>query len=60
MRVKDLCCVSSPNSRKGKKQDERTSDSIKQREIARRNNEEAQSFADTVASIYPEYFGEVK
>ena len=60
MRITDLCGVSSSRSTKGRRQDERNAQSIKQREVKRRNNEDAQSFADVMASIYPEYFGEVK
>ena len=60
MLVSELCSIGSSGAAKGFKQDQRTSKSIKQREIARRNNEDAQSFADVMASIYPEYFGDNK
>ena len=60
MLVSELCSIGSSGASKGFKQDQRTSQSIKQREKARRNNEEAQSFADVMASIYPEYFGASK
>ena len=60
MLVSELCSIGSSGASKGFKQDQRTSQSIKQREKARRNNEDAQSFADVMASIYPEYFGDIK
>lgn len=60
MRVTDLCDTSSPRSTKGRRQDERTHQSLKQRENARRNNQDAQNFADVMASIYPEHFGDSK
>ena len=58
MLVSELCSIGSSGASKGFKQDQRTSQSIKQREIARRNNEDAQSFADLMVSIYPEYYGD--
>ena len=57
MLVSELCSIGSSGASKGFKQDRCNAEMIKQREIARRNNEEAQSFADVMASIYPEYFG---
>ena len=60
MLASELCSIGSSGASKGFKQDQRTSQSIKQREKARRNNEDAQSFADVMASIYPEYFGDNK
>ena len=60
MRITDLCSVSSSKSTKGRRQDERTHQSIKQREVKRRDNEVAEEFAELVTGIYPEHFGEVK
>ena len=60
MLVSELCSIGSSGASKGFKQDQRTSKSIKQREKARRDNEEAQIFADVMAGIYPEYFGDSK
>lgn len=60
MYISELCSIGSSGASKGFKQDQRTSQSIKQREKAHRNNEDAQSFADVMASIYPEYFGDSK
>lgn len=60
MRITDLCGVSSSRSTKGMRQDERTSESIKQREIKRRDNETAEEFVKLVTGIYPEHFGDSK
>ena len=60
MRITDLCSVSSSKSTKGRRQDERTHQSIKQREVKRRDNEVAEEFMRTVANIYPEHFGDSK
>lgn len=60
MLVSELCSIGSSGASKGFKQDQRTSQSIKQREIKRKNNTEASEFAALVLRFCPGYYEDMK
>ena len=58
MLVSELCSIGSSGASKGFKQDQRNAETIKRREVRRRNEEVGEEFMEVMRDIYPEYYGE--